>query len=192
MSNLPARPTVVSATDSVAREPAGAMHGCMVSQAGHAASPVCSIAVHRGWPPSERGPALSQAVCVPSPACSLAGLDPVAPGDQQVELKDAGAHPRVQQIAQLCTSIFEVPLVVAAVASGPTNFIFIQQVSQGWCHGQRRQVQTPCSSDPSASQKQHSGQPSRPCRHSVSCDSSYTICCLQRAGSLMVFLGPGD
>ena len=74
---------------------------------------------------------------MPGPARSPAGPDPVAPGDQQYQIKDAGAHPRVQQIAQLCTTIFEVPLAVAAVASGPTNLIFIQQVSKGWSRGQR-------------------------------------------------------
>eukprot|EP00891_Asterochloris_glomerata_P000113 jgi/Astpho2/113/fgenesh1_pg.00004_%23_24_t len=68
-----------------------------------------------------------QAVYVPSPARSLTVPNPVPPGAQQFEIKDAGAHPRVHQIAQLCTSIFEVPLVVAAVASGPTNYIFVQQ-----------------------------------------------------------------
>ena len=35
-------------TDSVAHGPVKTMHGYMMSQAGHAASPVCSMAVHRG------------------------------------------------------------------------------------------------------------------------------------------------
>lgn len=107
------------------------VHSYMMSQAGHAASPVCSMTVHRDLASSEWGPALLQAVYVPSPARSLTVPNPVPPGAQQFEIKDAGAHPRVHQIAQLCTSIFEVPLVVAAVASGPTNYIFVQQVSNG-------------------------------------------------------------
>ena len=125
---------------------------------------------------------------MPSPARSLTGPYPAPAGEQQFEIKDAGAHPRVQQIAQLCTSIFEVPLVVAAVASGPTNYIFIQQVSKAVANGPV-QVQTPCTLQFWC---QHPTQAAfeYPCRsyhYSVSCDSSCTFCCLQRFCSLMDF-----
>ena len=158
MSNLPARPTVVSATDPVAREPVGAMHGCMVLQPVHAASPVCSIGVHRvGLPLSEALPVHRLSTC-PAPPAAWQGQTLCPLGTSRLSSRTLERTPGCSRSLSCAPASLRCPWWWQLWPRGPpTSSSFSRSARGGAMASSVVQVQMPCSFDPSALQTQDRG-----------------------------------